>query len=209
MGIRTPVSRNLAMTLGGLRQGVTPLDMAHAYETFARGGKLAYGTLSPGAPERAARAARPSRARRAQDDRPLDDGRLRPIELPNGDKAQNQRRERRVLSTDVAGQVTRSCSGVVQSGTAARAQIPGVFMAGKTGHDGELRRRVVRRLDAGDHGRRVGRLPGRAAADGDRVRRRAGGRRHLPGAHLQGLRRAGASTSATSSREEEEDRSRR
>ena len=35
MGIRTPVSHNLAMTLGGLRHGVTPLDMAHAYETFA------------------------------------------------------------------------------------------------------------------------------------------------------------------------------
>ena len=35
MGIRTPVSRNYAMTLGGLEQGVTPLDMAHAYETIA------------------------------------------------------------------------------------------------------------------------------------------------------------------------------
>ena len=48
MGIRTPVSTNLAMSLGGLKQGVTPLDMAHAYETFATGGKLVYGTLSPG-----------------------------------------------------------------------------------------------------------------------------------------------------------------
>ena len=27
------------MTLGGLKQGVTPLDMAHAYETFAAGGE--------------------------------------------------------------------------------------------------------------------------------------------------------------------------
>src|SRR3954453_21812591 len=48
MGIRTPVSRNWAITLGGLKQGVTPLDMAHAYETFARDGKLVYGTMSPG-----------------------------------------------------------------------------------------------------------------------------------------------------------------
>src|SRR3954453_12975902 len=32
MGVRTPVSTNLALALGGLRQGVTPLDMAHAYE---------------------------------------------------------------------------------------------------------------------------------------------------------------------------------
>ncbi len=52
MGIRTPVSHNLAMTLGGLSQGVTPLDMAHAYETFARRGRFTYGTMSPGAVDR-------------------------------------------------------------------------------------------------------------------------------------------------------------
>ena len=38
MGIRTPISHNYAITLGGLRQGVTPLDMAHAYETLQQGG---------------------------------------------------------------------------------------------------------------------------------------------------------------------------
>ncbi|MGZ4925667.1 MAG: hypothetical protein ACXV4B_04355, partial [Halobacteriota archaeon] len=38
MGIRSPVSNNYAMILGGLREGVSPLDMAHAYETFATGG---------------------------------------------------------------------------------------------------------------------------------------------------------------------------
>ena len=45
MGIRTPVSHNLAMTLGGLKEGVSPLDMAHAYETFADGGRRVTGTL--------------------------------------------------------------------------------------------------------------------------------------------------------------------
>src|SRR5262249_47007575 len=40
MGIRTPVSSNYAITLGGLKHGVTALDMAHAYETFATGGLL-------------------------------------------------------------------------------------------------------------------------------------------------------------------------
>src|SRR4051794_9998877 len=49
MGIRTPVSHNYAITLGGLRQGVTPLDMAHAYETLARGGRVTTGSL--GAPD--------------------------------------------------------------------------------------------------------------------------------------------------------------
>ncbi len=37
MGIRSPVSNNYAMILGGLREGVSPLDMAHAYETIAEG----------------------------------------------------------------------------------------------------------------------------------------------------------------------------
>ncbi|MBA3748994.1 MAG: transglycosylase domain-containing protein, partial [Solirubrobacterales bacterium] len=50
MGIRTPVSTNYANTLGGLRRGVTPLDLAHAYETFATGGVLVSGSL--GARER-------------------------------------------------------------------------------------------------------------------------------------------------------------
>ena len=63
MGIRTPVSTNLAMSLGGLRRGVTPLDMAHAYETFATGGLLVYGTLSPGQSEKTPAGARPGRDR--------------------------------------------------------------------------------------------------------------------------------------------------
>ncbi|HWI22248.1 MAG TPA: transglycosylase domain-containing protein, partial [Baekduia sp.] len=46
MGIRTPISTNYAMTLGGLKQGVTPLDMAHAYETFAEDGELVTGSLA-------------------------------------------------------------------------------------------------------------------------------------------------------------------
>ncbi len=48
MGIRTPVSSNYAMTLGGLHQGVTPLDMAHAYETFIEHGRRIGGTLGAG-----------------------------------------------------------------------------------------------------------------------------------------------------------------
>ena len=38
LGIRTPISTNPAMILGGLTIGVSPLDMAHAYETIAQGG---------------------------------------------------------------------------------------------------------------------------------------------------------------------------
>src|SRR5205823_1373853 len=48
MGIRSPVSTNPAIALGGLKQGVDVLDMAHAYETLAQGGNRVEGTL--GAP---------------------------------------------------------------------------------------------------------------------------------------------------------------
>src|SRR5437588_7713463 len=51
MGITTPLSTNPAMTIGGLTVGVTPLDMAHAYETIAHGGERVSGSLAEaGAP---------------------------------------------------------------------------------------------------------------------------------------------------------------
>lgn len=37
-GITTPINSNPAIALGGLRRGVTPLEMASAYGTFANGG---------------------------------------------------------------------------------------------------------------------------------------------------------------------------
>ena len=39
MGVRTPLSTNPAMVLGGLKVGVTPLEMAKAYETLAHDGE--------------------------------------------------------------------------------------------------------------------------------------------------------------------------
>ncbi|MBF6620755.1 MAG: penicillin-binding protein, partial [Patulibacter sp.] len=49
MGIRTPVSSNAAVVLGAPRRGVTVLDMAHAFETFATRGLRVEGSL--GAPK--------------------------------------------------------------------------------------------------------------------------------------------------------------
>jgi len=46
MGITTPLSTNPAMTIGGLTVGVTPIDMAHAYETIAHDGRRVSGTLA-------------------------------------------------------------------------------------------------------------------------------------------------------------------
>jgi penicillin-binding protein 1A len=45
MGITTPLSTNPAMTIGGLKVGVTPLDMAHSYETIAHEGDRVSGSL--------------------------------------------------------------------------------------------------------------------------------------------------------------------
>ncbi len=47
MGITTPVSVNPAMVLGGLKEGLNALEMAHAYETLAEGGQRISGTLAP------------------------------------------------------------------------------------------------------------------------------------------------------------------
>jgi penicillin-binding protein 1A len=134
MGVRTPVSSNPAMTLGGLAEGVTVLDMAHAYQTFANDGRLMYGTMSPGAWNGGKRPVPGPVAIREM--RLLDDegepGKL--AKLPNGDDAKNEVREKPVLPKGVAEQVSSILSGVVNVGTGVRARIgPGTFAAGKTG----------------------------------------------------------------------------
>jgi penicillin-binding protein 1A len=131
MGIRTKVSHNYAMTLGGLKRGVTPLDMAHAYQTFAAGGDLIYGTLSPGAENsRDETAPGPVGIERMTR---REDGKDVAIKLPNGDEAVNHKQRRNVLEHSVATQVGSLLQGVVRYGTGVRAQVGDVVVAGKTG----------------------------------------------------------------------------
>ena len=114
MGIRTPVSSNPAMTLGGLRQGVTPLDMAHAFETFQTGGRRITGTLA------------------AQDDGPVG---ISMVEDKDGKPVKNglNRTQRiPVLSQVTARTASQIMSTVVSEGTGKRAAM-GEFAAGKTG----------------------------------------------------------------------------
>jgi penicillin-binding protein 1A len=80
MGIRTPISRNSAMTLGGLEQGVTPLDMARSYQTFARDGQFVYGTMSPGAQDGVSPGEMPPPPAVHE----IRNARNRLVELPNG-----------------------------------------------------------------------------------------------------------------------------
>ena len=133
MGIRTPVSKNLAMTLGGLREGVTPLDMAHAYQTLAQRGRFTYTTMSPGAVERSKLDPPVPGPAGIKEIDHRDDGKLKPVELPDGQKAVGRAESWPVLKTSVADQVSSILSTVVTQGTAVAAQIPGTFVAGKTG----------------------------------------------------------------------------
>ena len=111
MGIRTPVSTNYAMTIGGLHQGVTVLDMAHAYETLANRGQLVTGTFG------------------ASDNGPVG---IQSVAFP-GHSPQNDRPQLiRVLPPGVADTETSMLENVISEGTAKAAAIGG-FEAGKTG----------------------------------------------------------------------------
>ncbi len=116
MGITTPLSTNAAMTIGGLTTGVTPLDMAHAYETIARGGDRVTGSMAlDGAPvgiQEVVSGGRP---------------------LPDGHQRDTNRVElHRVLPAEVAQTETQMLETVIQYGTGKAAAI-GQFAAGKTG----------------------------------------------------------------------------
>ncbi len=113
MGVRTPVSSNPAMTLGAFKQGVSALDWAHAYESFATGGKRVWGTL--GAPDHG----------------PVGIQDVRSI-TSNKVVARNHVKTKRVLSETLAALTTQQMQTVVSSGTGKRAAYGG-FAAGKTG----------------------------------------------------------------------------
>jgi penicillin-binding protein 1A len=116
MGISTPISTNPAMTIGGLKVGVTPLDMAHAYETIAHGGRRVSGTLvQDGSPVGIQEVVSPMRS------------------LPDGSRHDvNRVVTKPVLPPAVASTETSILETVLQYGTARAAAI-GQFAAGKTG----------------------------------------------------------------------------
>ena len=114
MGIRSPVSTNYAVTLGGLREGVTPLDMAHAYETFATGGIRIDSANGLG----------------GTDGGPVG---IETIRAPSGRVlARNRPQRTRIINPAVAQSVSDVLQQVVSSGTGKQARI-GTFAAGKTG----------------------------------------------------------------------------
>ena len=118
MGIRTPVSSNYAITLGGLKEGVTPLDLAHAYETFATGGLRVSGTL--GTNKDGPVGIRKVSLRDDRSNEPITSGSNRP-------------RRKRILPQPVADNVKRILESVIKVGTARDANLGGTPAWGKTG----------------------------------------------------------------------------
>ncbi len=105
MGITSPLEPNPAIALGGLSQGVTPLEMASAYGTIATGG-LAHPPTGI--------------------DRVLDD-RGEVVWEPEGGEPL------RALEAGVARTAAEMLHGVVENGTGTAARLDEVWAAGKTG----------------------------------------------------------------------------
>lgn len=95
---------NLAIALGGMSKGVSPLQMANAFSVFPNGGERQDSHL------------------------------ITKIVGPTGNIiAERDAKTTKVTSKKVTNEMTSMLLNVVESGTATRAFIPGVQIAGKTG----------------------------------------------------------------------------
>ena len=113
MGISTKLSTNPAMTLGGLEEGVTPLEMAHAYSTIANKGRRVSGTL-------------------ASSSGPVGIEKVEGKGI-RGDEGTNKKLVKRVFPETVGQTAQDMLSLVVSSGTGKAAQVAGEPIWGKTG----------------------------------------------------------------------------
>jgi penicillin-binding protein 1A len=113
MGLHTPVSTNLAITLGALKEGVNPLEMAYAYSTIANDGKRVTSTLP------------------AWKNGPVA---VEDVRNANGHYLVKYKRKFiQVIPANIAQEAQLVMQGVVSHGTGTAAQLPGDVVAGKTG----------------------------------------------------------------------------
>ncbi len=113
MGIRTDLSTNPAMLLGGLTEGVTPLEMAYAYSTLANNGERRSSTLAP------------------DDTGPVA---IERVEAADGSEVEERELvKERVFPAKVGQLAKEMLSLVVTSGTGKAAQVGDEDIWGKTG----------------------------------------------------------------------------
>lgn len=100
----TPEDRNLAIALGGLSQGTSPLKMAQAYTAFANGGVMSEAHTITKLENKAV-----------------------------GAERVYEEKQTAVLKPEAAWEVHTMLERAVQEGTGKKARIPGRHVAGKTG----------------------------------------------------------------------------
>jgi penicillin-binding protein 1A len=121
MGIQTDFSTNPSMVLGAIDPGVTPLEMAHAYETLSTGGERVGGNLDSS----------PGPNNKATDLGPVA---IDKVTAPNGDTvAENKTKKIRVLSSSVANEEKGILHANILGGTGKLAQFGNSTEWGKTG----------------------------------------------------------------------------
>lgn len=116
LGVQTPLSTNPAMVLGGLREGVTPLEWTYAFSTLANDGNRVSGTLAPD----------PGNSPVAYTQVTEQSGDV----VRGGD---NDSTRTRVLDDGVAEEAKSILETVVDSGTGANADVGADGQWGKTG----------------------------------------------------------------------------
>jgi penicillin-binding protein 1A len=113
MGLHTKVSTNLAITLGALKEGVNPLEMAYAYSTIANDGKRVTSTLP------------------AWKNGPVA---VEDVRTASGHHLVKYKRKTiQVIPTNIAEEVKQVMLGPVTHGTATATQLPNDAVYGKTG----------------------------------------------------------------------------
>ncbi len=116
LGVRTPLSTNPAMVLGGIDEGVTPLEWTYAYSTLANDGDRVSGTLAPDPGDSPVAYTEVT----DQDDNVIKGG--------DNDSIHTQ-----VIPAGVAEEAKSILRSVVTSGTGVRADIGNESQWGKTG----------------------------------------------------------------------------
>ena len=164
LGIASELDDNPAMILGGLKNGVTPLEMAYAYNTLANEGTQVTGTLGSRGNGKG-----PVAIEEVVDEE--GDDKLFPT--PPAAAARTRRSPKQVVDPAVARHRDRHPPHRRHQRHRQERAGRRRLHLGQDRDDRQQRRRLVRRCQRGHHRGGLGRLPGRRDPDDDRVRRRS------------------------------------